>query len=98
MRQSNTPHKVFSIERLRLVAFEGRVDRRHGARIDDLEYRIGYWVVGRIGRSQGRWVWAQFCPMVPAADLRLLWKKASRERVFDSAKRRARLTSNFCGR
>lgn len=48
-------------------------------KVGDIEYRFGYYIVGQIGRAKDRWVWGQFCPMIPAEDLKKLMEKARRE-------------------
>jgi hypothetical protein len=79
MRQHNVPEKVFVIERLRKIKYEGRLARRSVFREGDIEYRIGYYVVGRIGQMRGRWAWGQFCPLIPRRDFPKLLRKAERE-------------------
>jgi hypothetical protein len=54
--QSNYRAKVFSIERLRLIGEDGERAYADGAVVGDVEYRVGYWTVGRVGRAAGRWV------------------------------------------
>ncbi len=78
MKQHNMPDKVFVIERLERRSTEGTLTHSH-ARPGDIEYRLGYYIVGRIGRANGRWVWGQFCPLIPAADLEQLLAKARQE-------------------
>jgi len=79
MPQHNLPEKVFVIERLRKLPYEGRLTRRAVFREGDVEYRIGYFIVGRNGQMRGRWAWAQFCPLIPRRDFGKLLRKASRE-------------------
>jgi len=67
------------IERLRHVGRTGERGFVGGAVEGDIEYRFGYYIVGRIGRAAGRWVWGQFSPLIPQADLRVLLAKASSE-------------------
>lgn len=77
--QSYSPEKVLTVERLRSVGHTG--DRSHpgGSSEGDIEYRFGYWTVGRIGKARGRWVWGQFSPMIPERDLAELLRKAREE-------------------
>ncbi len=82
MQQHNLDEKVFVIERLRKIKYEGRLARRKVFREGDIEYRIGYFIVGRIGHMRGRWAWGQFCPLIPARDLKILLNKAKRERTI----------------
>ena len=68
MQQYNVPEKVFVIERLREIRYQDRLARRPARRFvfrkGDIEYRIGYYVAGRIGKMRGRWAWGQFCPLI----------------------------------
>ena len=76
--QHNYRVKVLVIERLRLVQEEGQRAYVAGARVGDIEYRFGYWTVGRIGRAIGRWTWGQFGPMAPPEDWEALLADARR--------------------
>ena len=78
MPQGNYAEKVFIIERLRKDSYEGILDRKNWGK-GDVEYRIGYYIVGKIGRANGRWVWGQFCPLIPAEDFIKLLEKAKEE-------------------
>jgi hypothetical protein len=77
--QYNLPEKVLVIQRIRNVGRTGEHAYAGGAKDGDVEYRFGYWIVGRIGRAAGRWVWGQFSPMIPQADLEALLAKAHAE-------------------
>ncbi len=68
MPQSDYPEKVFIIERL-----------RNG---EKLEYRFGYYIVSRYGKTKGRWLWGQFSPFIPAIDLKNLLEKAKKEKTI----------------
>ncbi len=74
--------KVFVVERLRRMRPEGRTFNRRRNRVGDIEYRIGYFVVGRNGNKRGRWIWGQFCPLIPKDDFRELLRKAKDERTL----------------
>ena len=82
MRQHNLSEKVFVVERLRKIKYEGRLAHRFMFVDGDIEYRIGYFIVGRIGGRKGRWTWGQFCPLIPARDLKKLLRKAEKERTI----------------
>lgn len=84
--QHNLPQKVFVFERLRHFEVSGEQAYSGGARCDDIEYRIGYYMVGRNGRAVDRWTWGQFCPFVPVADWDILLQKARAEGTLLSAK------------
>ena len=68
MPQTTYKEKVFCVERLR--------------KKETVQYRVGYYIVGKIGRANGKWVWGQFCPMIPKNDLNKLIKKARKEKVI----------------
>lgn len=77
--QQNLPEKVIVVERLRSVGRTGTQAYAGGAREGEVEYRFGYWTVGRIGRAADRWVWGQFSPMIPEKDLEIVLAKARSE-------------------
>jgi hypothetical protein len=43
------------------------------------EYRLGYFIVGRIGRRAGKWTWGQFSPIMSAGDLERIVERARAE-------------------
>ena len=66
---SNLPQrKVFVVEKLRKVKPTGKLAYKKSWRDGEIEYRVGYYIVGRIGRAKNKWIWGQFCPIIPAAD------------------------------
>ena len=75
--------KVFIFERLRKVSHSGKhaYKSSYGG-LGELEYRIGYFIVGQIGKAKNRWIWGQFCPIIPVKDLDRLMKKAKREKTI----------------
>jgi hypothetical protein len=77
--QHNLPEKVLLIDWLRKLRYEGRLARRAAFREGDVEYRIGYFIVGRNGRLRRRWGWGQFSPLIPRRDFGKLLRKAKRE-------------------
>jgi hypothetical protein len=79
MPQYDLKEKVFIIERLRRIKTEGKAARPKTARIGDVEYRLGYYIIGKNGRAKGKWVWGQFCPFIPRRDFKKLIKKAQKE-------------------
>jgi len=54
MPQHNLNEKIFIIERLRRVEIEGKATRPKTAKIGDIEYRLGYYIIGKNGRAKGR--------------------------------------------
>lgn len=79
VKQHNNTQKVFVIERLELAEVRGTTVSVSVKDIGDIEYRIGYYIVGKNGNKKGKWTWGQYCPMVPAKDLVHLFKKAVEE-------------------
>lgn len=51
------------------------------------EYRLGYFIVGRIGRASGKWTCGQFSPIMSAGDL---------ERIVQSARAEGTLLDHGC--
>jgi hypothetical protein len=74
--QHNHAEKVLVIERLRRAQVIGVRAFLGGAQEGDIEYRFGYYIVGRIGRAAGRWTWGQYSPFIPHEDLDVLLGKA----------------------
>ncbi|MFB3844312.1 MAG: hypothetical protein ACE14O_00990 [Candidatus Cloacimonadaceae bacterium] len=64
-QQHNNPHKLIYFQKL-----EHQSDKMKK------EYRLGYYMIGAKGKTQGKWVWGQYSLMIPAVDLRKLLKKA----------------------
>lgn len=78
MVQHNLKDKVFVIERLRREEFIGE-NTHPDLKIGDIEYRLGYYIVGQIGKKKNKWVWGQFCPLIPSEDFNRLLEKARTE-------------------
>lgn len=74
--------KVFILERLRKEKFSGNLAYGRTWKKGDIEYRLGYFIVGKIGRAKGRWIWGQFCPLIPAKDFFKLITKAKKEETI----------------
>lgn len=76
---SNLPEtKVFVIEKLRKIEFEGKLAYHKSWREGEVEYRIGYYIIGRIGKAKNRWIWGQFCPIIPSKDLGIIIRQAKK--------------------
>jgi len=69
-KQSNAPHKLIAFQRMRHEE-ENRI-----------EYRFGYYMVGVKDGAKGRWVWGQYCLLIPAEDLESLIHEAKRRKWF----------------
>ena len=63
MRQSTYPDKFFVLQD---VVFENGQN----------EIRIGYYIIGKKPAMRGRWVWGQYCPLIPKRDFKRLLEKA----------------------
>jgi hypothetical protein len=82
MVQHNLSEKVFVIERLRKHSTEGEIIHKKEQKAGEIEYRIGYYIVGKIRKAKGRWIWGQFCPLIPSQDFKKLLNKAEQEGVI----------------
>ena len=80
--QHNLVDKVFVLERLRKDKTGGRIAHKKSWKKGDIEYRIGYFIKGKIRKAKGRWIWGQFCPLIPSQDFNKLIRKAKREGVI----------------
>lgn len=69
MVQSNCEDKVFVLERLRLTKNTGPTSYEEASKENSHHYRIGYYIVGKIGKRAGIWTWGQFSPILPPNDL-----------------------------
>jgi len=78
MPQSNYPEKVFVVERIKFIKTEGEIVSKHREN-DYYEYRIGYFIVGKIGKRDGHWTWGQYCPFIPIKDFDKLIELAKKE-------------------
>ncbi|NMB47936.1 hypothetical protein GYA13_00630 [Candidatus Kuenenbacteria bacterium] len=73
IKQHNLKEKIFIIERLRKEKTEGKIIHKKSWSRGEIEYRIGYYIVGKIGRAKDKWIWGQFCPLIPEKDLKRLF-------------------------
>ena len=83
MVQSDYPEKVFMIERLRYVRRTGNLPPFP---YDPSQYRIGYFIVAKVGKRAGHWWWGQFCPIIPSQDLHQLLRLAEKEGTMLTSK------------
>lgn len=82
MPQFNLKEKFFVVERLKLIELIGSPHHAKNHKIGEIEYRVGYWIVGKKGNRKGVWTWGQFCPLIPEEDLKRLLKQAESDGVF----------------
>lgn len=81
MVQHNLCEKVFILERLEKIDQIEPITHKE-LKIGDIEYRIGYFMLGKIGRMNGRWTWGQYCPMIPQKDFSKLLEKAKQDKTI----------------
>ena len=80
--QSNLSDKVLILERLRKERYIGNLAYKKAWKKGDIDYRIGYFIVGKVGRAKRKWVWGQFSPIIPRRDLLKLLEKAKKEKTI----------------
>ena len=80
MLQSNHTEKVFVFERMKFDSFEGTITKK--TKKGAVQYRIGYYIVGKIGRMNGKWTWGQYCPTIPIEDFNKLISLAREEKTL----------------
>ena len=80
MKQYDTERKVFVIERIKLIEEVGKVVEKK--KIGSIQYRFGYYIIGKIGNREGKWTWGQFCPIIPDKDFWKLIELAKKEKTF----------------
>ncbi len=62
--QSSNEQKYFCLQKLKYE--DG----------DDEETRFGYYIIGKKKRMRGKWVWGQYCPLLPKGDFEEIIKLA----------------------
>lgn len=65
--QSNYPEKAFYLQKLKF--------NDNGA----IEYRLGYYIIGKKPKMKGKWAWGQFAPLMPVQDFRAIIRKAKKK-------------------
>jgi hypothetical protein len=68
--QANSKRKIIVLQKMRFVEE------------DRIEFRFGYYMIGQKQRFKGRWVWGQFCLLIPEEDLQWLLAEANRRKWF----------------
>lgn len=68
--QTSNKHKLISFQRIRFPK-----DNR-------IEYRLGYYMIGVKPKMRGKWVWGQFCLLIPEIDLIEIFKEAKERKWF----------------
>ena len=81
LKSENLQHKVFSLERLRL--FDQTSDLAYNVdTVGEVQYRIGYYIVGQIGNKNNKWTWGQYTPMISKNDFEKLIDLAKQEGTY----------------
>ncbi|MBU1179724.1 hypothetical protein KJ885_02170 [Patescibacteria group bacterium] len=78
MVQHNLEEKIFIIERFKRIK-KGYPITHKKLKIGDIEYRFGYYMVGKNGKRENMWTWGESCPIIPHEDLMKLINKAKKE-------------------
>ena len=80
MQQHNIDEKAFVVERLKFDHADQEVTHKltHG----EIQYRFGYFIVGKKGNKKDKWTWGQFCPIIPEKDFEKLIKQAKKDGVI----------------
>jgi hypothetical protein len=66
IQQSNLPTKLIYLQKIRFES-DARV-----------EFRLGYYIIGKRPAMRGRWVWGQFATMIPKVDFLRITRMAKR--------------------
>jgi hypothetical protein len=80
MKQFNTEEKIFIIERFKSIKIIKPITHKK-VKVGEIEYRLGYYMVGKNGNRKNKWTWGESCPIIPKEDFDKLIKKAKKERV-----------------
>jgi len=62
----------------KLIVFQ----KMHFEEEDRVEFRLGYYMIGLKPKVKGRWVWGQFCLLLPEEDLMAILKEARKRKWF----------------
>ena len=63
--QSDLPSKIIVLERI--LFDDGRI-----------ELRLGYYIIGKKPKMFGKWVWGQYCTLLPVRDFTAIVSQAQR--------------------
>jgi len=81
MVQHNIEEKIFIIEKFKTVKIIEPITHEK-LKIGEIEYRFGYYMVGKNGNRINKWTWGQSCPIIPQEDFSKLIKKAREEETI----------------
>jgi hypothetical protein len=81
MRQFNSKEKIYIIERLKRIIIIKPVTHKN-LKVGDIEYRFGYYMLGKNGNKVNKWTWGESCTIIPQEDLNKLFTKAKKEKTI----------------
>jgi hypothetical protein len=67
--QSDLPEKFICLQRIEFD--DGRE-----------QFRLGYYIIGKLPKMKGRWVWGQFATLVPQQDFVAILREAEKRGWF----------------
>ncbi|MCX6268332.1 MAG: hypothetical protein NTW16_13390 [Bacteroidetes bacterium] len=76
----NHSEKVYVFERMKFDREEGITTKK--VKKGTVQYRIGYFIVGKIGKMNGKWTWGQYCATIPIEDFDNLISLARKEKTL----------------
>lgn len=87
LNSENQPFKIFIFERIKAEKPEGKVsydtwEIDKNSKHANIEYRFGYYIIGKNGNKTGRWTWGQYCPMIGHSDFIKIIAIAHKEGVI----------------
>ncbi len=83
-QQTNLPEKVFFLDKLKKLDYEGKISFPHGWHKGEIEYRLGYYIISQFGKRKGNWIFGQFNPIIPLNDLKKLLQEAKNKGAINS--------------
>lgn len=81
MVQSETnDEKILVVERMKFEKATGQVLRE--TKKGSIQYRLGYFIVGKNGKKADKWIWGQYNPTIPETDFEKLLELARKEKTI----------------
>ena len=81
MPQHNLQEKIFIVERFKRMKIVRPVSHEN-LKVGEVEYRIGYYMIGKNGNKRGKWTWGESCAIIPKEDFDVLIAKAKKEKTI----------------
>ena len=81
MVQYNLREKILIVERFRRKKIVKPISHKF-LKVDEVEYRIGYYMVGKNGSKKNKWTWGESCAIIPKNDFNKLINKAKKEKTI----------------